>query len=154
MDSNSKSLEKWRHFFASMADGLLPYIQLYVKRNQRGSGVGNFLSSRYRYQVPLMIGNASQIGSGGSSSAHVQIVNPTQSAVDQAKSIITQGNDDLRELMGVKSTKLKRISNTPQRKRKRASKNKETKPKKRSKPSSKSKTKKVSRKHQFQDIFS
>ena len=127
MENNSKGLEKWRQFFASMADGLLPYIQLYVKRNQRGSGLGNFVSSRYRYQVPVVIDNGVQF-SGGSSSAHVQIVNPTQSAVDQAKSIIVQENDDLRDLIGDKSTKLKRTSNTSQKKRKRVSKSKDTKP--------------------------
>ena len=153
MENNSKGLEKWRQFFASMADGLLPYIQLYVKRNQRGSGLGNFVSSRYRYQVPVVIDNGVQFG-GGSSSAHVQIVNPTQSAVDQAKSIIVQENDDLRDLIGDKSTKLKRTSNTSQKKRKRVSKSKDTKPPKRRKNSSNKKTRKDTRKLQFEDIFS
>ena len=153
MENNSKGLEKWRQFFASMADGLLPYIQLYVKRNQRGSGLGNFVSSRYRYQVPVVIDNGVQFG-GGSSSAHVQIVNPTQSAVDQAKSIIVQENDDLRDLIGDKSTKLKRTSNTSQKKRKRVSKSKDTKPLKRRKNSSNKKTRKDTRKLQFEDIFS
>ena len=153
MENNSKSLDKWRQFFASMADGLLPYIQLYIKRNQRGSGLGNFVSSRYRYQVPVVIDNGVQFG-GGSSSAHVQIVNPTQSAVDQAKSIIVQENDDLRDLIGDKSTKLKYTSNIPHKKRKCASKNKEVKPKKRHKISSNKKTRKISKKLQFQDIFS
>ena len=153
MENNSKGLEKWRQFFASMADGLFPYIQLYVKRNQRGSGLGNFVSSRYRYQVPVVIGNGVQFG-GGSSSAHVQIVNPTQSAVDQAKSIIVQENDDLRDLIGDKSTKLKRTSNTSQKKRKRVSKSKDTKPPKRRKNSSNKKTRKDTRKLQFEDIFS
>ena len=153
MENNSKGLEKWRQFFASMADGLLPYIQLYVKRNQRGSGLGNFVSSRYRYQVPVVIDNGVQFG-GGSSSAHVQIVNPTQSAVDQAKSIIVQENDDLRDLIGDKSTKLKRTSNTSQKKRKRVSKSKDTKTPKRRKNSSNKKTRKDTRKLQFEDIFS
>ena len=153
MENNSKGLEKWRQFFASMADGLLPYIQLYVKRNQRGSGLGNFVSSRYRYQVPVVIDNGVQFG-GGSSSAHVQIVNPTQSAVDQAKSIIVQENDDLRDLIGDKSTKLKRTSNTSQKKRKRVSKSKDTKSPKRRKNSSNKKTRKDTRKLQFEDIFS
>ena len=153
MENNSKGLEKWRQFFASMADGLLPYIQLYVKRNQRGSGLGNFVSSRYRYQVPVVIDNGVQFG-GGSSSAHVQIVNPTQSAVDQAKSIIVQENDDLHDLIGDKSTKLKRTSNTSQKKRKRVSKSKDTKPPKRRKNSSNKKTRKDTRKLQFEGIFS
>ena len=88
-----KSLDQWRQFFAAMADGLLPYLQLYVKCNQRGSGVGNFVSSRYRYQVPLLMNNSSQIGSGSLQSARVHMVNPTQQTVEQAKSIVKKGND-------------------------------------------------------------
>ena len=101
----------------------------------------------------MVIDNGVQFG-GGSSSAHVQIVNPTQSAVDQAKSIIVQENDDLRDLIGDKSTKLKRTSNTSQKKRKRVSKSKDTKPPKRRKNSSNKKTRKDTRKLQFEDIFS
>ena len=154
MDPDSKSLEKWRNFFASMADGLLPYIQLYVKRNQRGSGLGNFVSSRYRYQVPVVIDNSSQIGRGGPYNRNVRIVNPTQTAVDQAKSIITQENNDLREMIHGKTIKRKHSSVPGQKKIKHASKRKkETKSKKSSKQSFKKNKTKVSRK-QFEDIFS
>ena len=95
-----------------------------------------------------MIDNGVQFG-GGSSSAHEQIVNPTQSAVDQAKSIIVQENDDLSDVIGDKSTKLKYTSNIPHKKRKHGS---ETQ--KRHKISSNKKTRKISKKLQSQDIFS
>ena len=111
-----KSLDQWRQFFAAMADGLLPYLQLYVKRNQRGSGVGNFVSSRYRYQVPLLMNNSSQIGSGGLQSARVHMVNPTQQTVEQAKSIVKQGNDSnsLKDLIEKAPVKRKRSTRKSQ----------------------------------------
>ena len=59
---------------------------------------------------------------------YVQILNITHSA-DQEKYIIVQENDDLSDLIGDKSTKLKHTSNTPNKKRTRTSKNKEEKPK-------------------------
>ena len=50
-----KSSDKWRQFFAAMADGLLPYLQLYVKRNQRGSGVGNFVTQGTDIKYHLLL---------------------------------------------------------------------------------------------------
>ena len=126
---NPKSSDKWRQFFAAMADGLLPYLQLYVKRNQRGSGVGNFVSSRYRYQVPFIINNSTQIGRGAPTSAHVQMIAPTQQTVAQAKSIIKQEDEDLKDMIGCKTIKQKYKSNLNQTKAKRRSKDEQIKPK-------------------------
>ena len=157
---NPKSSDKWRQFFAAMADGLLPYLQLYVKRNQRGSGVGNFVSSRYRYQVPFIINNSTQIGRGTPTSAHVQMIAPTQQTVAQAKSIIKQEDEDLKDMIGSKAIKRKYKSNLNQTKAKRQSKSKQIKPKskvKKGRSTKKKASKKINSKYKeltYQDIFS
>ena len=78
--------DKWRQFFSAMADGLLPYLHLYVKRNQRGGGIGNFETSRQRYQVPIVVNGAALLGRGTSSTSSgksMQLVTPTQQTVEQ-----------------------------------------------------------------------
>ena len=147
-------------FFAAMAHRLLPYLQLYVKRNQRGSGVGNFVSSRYRYQVPFLINNSTQILRGAPTSAHVQMIAPTQQMVAQAKSIIKQEDDDLKDMIGSTAVKRKYISNLNQTKAELQSKSKQIKPKskeKKRRSTKKKASKKIHSKYKelkYQDIFS
>ena len=84
-----------------MADGLLPYLHLYVKRNQRGGGIGNFVNSRQRYQVPIVVNGAALLGRGTSSTStgrSMQLVTPTQQTVEQAKSIMKHEDETFQEL--------------------------------------------------------
>ena len=100
MDKNSAS-DKWTKFFSAMADGLLPYLHLYVQRNQRGRGLGNFLGSRRRHQVPVVVNGAALLGRGTVSGANVrsmQLVSPTQQQVQQAKSIMDREDQSFQEL--------------------------------------------------------
>ena len=93
--------DKWRQFFSAMADGVLPYLHLYVKRNQRGGGIGNFVNSRQRYQVPIVVNGAALLGRGTSSTStgrSMQLVTPTQQTVEQAKSIMKHEDETFQEL--------------------------------------------------------
>ena len=93
--------DKWRQFFSAMADGLLPYLHLYVKRNQRGGGIGNFKTSRQRYQVPIVVNGAALLGRGTSSTSSgksMQLVTPTQQTVEQAKSIMKHEDATFQEM--------------------------------------------------------
>ena len=78
--------DKWKVFFAKMADNLLPYLQLYIRRNsQRGGGLGNAKGFHRRYSVPVP-GKDAQLGGA----ATINIVSPAQQSVERAKSIIKQ----------------------------------------------------------------
>ena len=98
-------------FFTTMANGLLPYLELYVKRNPKGGGLANFMSSRRRYQVPVILDNSQHVGSGKPSHAIVNYLTPTQQSVDQAKSLIKQNDNMFEEL--IKATKSKSKYKSP-----------------------------------------
>ena len=89
--------DKWQVFFAKMADGLLPYLQLYAKRNQRGSGLGNAKGAHKRFAVPIH--GISQTGGAAS----INIVSPSQQSVDRAKSIMKQEARENAALASIKT---------------------------------------------------
>ena len=109
---NFDKMEKWKMFFTTMANGLLPYLELYVKRYPKGGGLASFMSSRRRYQVPVILDNSQHVGSGKPSHAIVNYLMPTQQSVDQAKSLIKQNDNMFEEL--IKATKSKSKYKTSQ----------------------------------------
>ena len=150
--------DRWKEFFSAMADGLLPYLHLYVKRNMRGGGLGNFVASRRRYQVPVVVDGSAQLGRGTystSGSNSLKLVTPTQQTVEQAKSAMRQEEDisfrDLTSAIKGKPTGL-----AYQNKKKRPSaktvliKTKKSSKRKKKPTVSKAKPKK----HHYQDIYS
>ena len=149
--------DRWKDFFSAMADGLLPYLHLYVKRNMRGGGLGNFVASRRRYQVPVVVDGSALLGRGTystSGSNSLKLVTPTQQTVEQAKSAMRQEEDiSFRDLTSAIKGKTTGISYQSKKKRPSAktvlSKTKKSL-KRKKKPSSKTKPKK----HHYQDIYS
>ena len=90
-NSGTPSYETWHKFFSDLANGALPYLQLYAKRSQRGSGLGGHKGSHRRFQVPIPH-STSQSGQG---SSDVKLVTPTQQSVDMAKAMLKHNNDDV-----------------------------------------------------------
>ena len=88
--------DKWQRFFANMAHGVLPYLQLYVNRNQRGTGLGNCRGFRRSFQVPVH-NNDHQVGQGHPG---LKMVSPTQQAVEQAKALMKQEEAVAKEMAG------------------------------------------------------
>ena len=98
-DRQPGSYDKWQRFFADLANGMLPYLQLYAKRSQRGSGLGGFKGSHRRFQVPVPNYN-SQIGQG---SKGVKMIAPTQQSVEMAKAMIKHQDDVISDIPSTKS---------------------------------------------------
>ena len=88
------------------------------------------------------------------------MIAPTQQTVAQAKSIIKQEDEDLKDMIGSKAIKRKYKSNLNQNKAKRQSKSKQIKPKskvKKGRSTKKKASKNINSKYKeltYQDIFS
>ena len=87
--SGVPSYETWHKFFSDLANGALPYLQLYAKRSQRGSGLGGHKGSHRRFQVPVPQ-YTSQTGQGTN---NVKLVSPSQQSVDMARALLKHEDD-------------------------------------------------------------
>ena len=120
-------------------------------------GLGNFVASRRRYQVPVVVDGSPLLGRGTystSGSNSLKLVTPTQQTVEQAKSAMRQEEDiSFGDLTSAIKGKTTGISYQSKKKRPSAktvlSKTKKSS-KRKKKPSSKTKPKK----HHYQDIYS
>ena len=100
--------DKYLHFFQNLARGLLPYLELFVSRSQRGGSGGISQMKSRRFQIPVTGPGGTQQG-GQIGPPGIKIITPAQSGVLRARALLKEDQKQSRDLEDSLATKPKTV---------------------------------------------